>query len=107
MSEEWQNKSFEKTIDFSLEAQKSLLLINGGSAVAILAIVSQHGQKYNLAIPLLVYGIGVIFSVLCLFLTRLAQDYFTDRKEKSGNFVNSLIHFFYCAYPLLLWLCLY
>jgi len=66
------------TITYGKEALKSIIIINGGAAVALLALVSQvakgsHGIVPPLSIALVWFGGGVLAGALATGLAYLSQ----------------------------------
>lgn len=85
--------SFESTIKFADIAIRSLLVLNGGAALAILSFAA-HGFKQEghsaLSQSVLIFGIGAACSVLTAGLAYLAQSLFGHRYNKAGYFAQAL-----------------
>jgi hypothetical protein len=98
---EWLQSSFRALIDFSVVAIRSLILINGGAVVAILAFLSNvwkaDGQAGGLSIakaitgPLAYFIGGLVAAIATSMFAYLAQMLFTERrKEKEGQMQSPL-----------------
>lgn len=95
--EDFEKISVEKTLDFSLAAQKSLFMLNGSAAIALLAFwgnAKEHtfNREFGWAIALLAAACAL--SVIGMFMTREAQSKFTDINKAAGEFLNRWITIF-------------
>ena len=95
--EDFEKISVEKTLDFSLAAQKSLFMLNGSAAIALLAFwgnAKEHtfNRDFGWAIALLAAACAL--SVIGMFMTREAQSKFTDINKAAGEFLNRWITIF-------------
>jgi hypothetical protein len=74
---EFANNANKAAIDSGTLTVKSILLVNGGSCVAILAFIGTLATKYRpisaFALPLIVFAVGAGFSILAS-----AAGYFTN-----------------------------
>jgi hypothetical protein len=85
-------ESFKATIESGRETLNSIVLINGGAVVAILGFlgaVAVKGTEAQLAgwltLPLLLFGLGVLFGSFGFGLRYLSQALYTGKIEKYGN----------------------
>ena len=85
---------FEAAIRFGEMAIKSLLILNGGSALALIAFLGQmssssSSQTTTAALffwPLLCFGVGAAFSTLSAMMAYVAQiTYVESEYHKLGN----------------------
>lgn len=91
-----QMEGFRGTINFATLAIKSLILVNGAAAIALLTFVGHlwAGDPNGLAAPRLahelkcsfiLFGAGVGTGVLCAGLSYLAQAFFVERIPHNGR----------------------
>lgn len=82
-----QIKSFEATIQFAVSAIKSLIIINGGAAIACVTIIGSAIRNptdansiivINFSGPITYFLLGVSFAVLAGMIAYLAQYFFTQ-----------------------------
>jgi hypothetical protein len=73
--------SFKSTLDFGTHATRGMLVLNGASAIALLAFLgSSRATDWHigmLALALGTFAAGAFFSVLGMALTYLGQSFFT------------------------------
>lgn len=84
-------ESFGKTLLFSAEAGKSLVCINGGAAVAMLAFCGNYIAETTCwsMIAIICFAIGSLLGVLVLYSAYMAQGRFTDMKKEEGHRFNT------------------
>ena len=82
-----QIKSFEATIQFAVSAIKSLIIINGGAAIACVTIIGSAIRNptdansiivTNFSGPITYFLLGVFFAVFAGIIAYLAQYFFTQ-----------------------------
>lgn len=80
-------KSFEATIQFAVSAIKSLIIINGGAAIACVTIIGSAIRNptdansiivINFSGPITYFLLGVFFAVFAGIIAYLAQYFFTQ-----------------------------
>ena len=72
---------FEATIRFADIAIRSLLILNGGAALALLTFAgnaASRGQQISFEWSLLAFGIGAAFSVATAGFSYLSQSLYTE-----------------------------
>ena len=85
--------SAEATIKFADITIRSLLILNGGAALAVLSFASniaKTGGSNALASSVFYFGIGAACSVATAALSYFAQSFFTHVWEKSGYLFQGL-----------------
>ncbi len=90
-------ETFKATINAGQNAIKSMVIINGGAAVALLAFVGNiWSNKGNLSgikglsWGLLFFVIGVLLAGIVSALTYLAQRAYSENNSKNGNYINNI-----------------
>ena len=81
--ETWQTP-FEAMIRFADITIRSLLLLDGGSALALLSFAgsaASHGDRVRFVPSLVAFGIGAALSVLTAFLAYLTQIAHAERDD--------------------------
>jgi hypothetical protein len=88
---------FKSVIQSGHAALKSLFLLNGGAAVAVLALVGHlstsaiaAAQVNRFAIPLSSFAVGLTFAAAASGLTYLVQRAFAGRKKRLGERLNNI-----------------
>jgi hypothetical protein len=88
---------FKSVIQSGHAALKSLFLLNGGAAVAVLALVGHlstspiaAGQVNKFACPLLWFAVGLTFAAIASGLTYLVQRAYAGRNRRRGGQLNAL-----------------
>ncbi len=83
------SKEFDAVISFAQTALKVPILINGGAAIAILALIgntwSKNSITTNLAGSLLFFSIGVLVAAIGSGAAYIAQLFFLRGKEGSAG----------------------
>lgn len=93
-------EEFKSVIAVGQTALKSMFLLNGGAAVAVLAFAghiatsSQSSSIQPLALPLACFVAGLLLITIASGLTYLAQRAYSRRHRKLGNRLNATIIFF-------------
>jgi hypothetical protein len=93
-----QSELFKSVIQSGQAALKSMFLLNGGAAVAVLALVGHlstsattAGQVDKFAFPLLFFASGLGFAALASGGTYLVQRAYSARKRRRGTRLNNLV----------------
>ncbi len=86
---DWELESFKAIIAFANITIRSLLLINGGALVALLAFFGNTWKDSHSVIVLSIpsmkaYLLGLVFAVLVSGVAYIAQHYFTRQQNKAG-----------------------
>jgi hypothetical protein len=88
---------FRSVIQSGQAAVKSLFLLNGGAAVAVLALVGHLGTSAitaglvnKFACPLLWFASGLVLAATASCFTYLVQTAFAARKNQRGRLLNYL-----------------
>jgi len=88
---------FRSVIQSGHAARKSLFLLNGGAAVAVLALVGHlstsaitAGLVNKFACPLLWFAVGLVLAATASCFTYLVQTAFAARKKRRGRLLNYL-----------------
>ena len=89
-------ENFRSVILLGQNALKSAFLMNGGATVALLAFLgklSDHQSEMipNFASSLMIFVVGVLFTVLASGGTYLSQYQYADGKEKSGHILRLIV----------------
>lgn len=100
--------SFESVISTSQNALKSILMLNGGAVVALLAFVGATWDKFTnpdmaktLLIAMVLFNFGVLWSSVAFGFTYLGQRAYHYNKDKTGDVCFWLsIYWVVCAYIL-------
>lgn len=92
-NEDFEKISYEKVMEFYLEAQKCLFFLNGSAAIALLAFWGNMNEAVRreiwLWIPILLFAFGSVLSVLGMFLTREGRLRYGHGQFKAGDYVNT------------------
>jgi hypothetical protein len=88
---------FRSVIQSGHAALKSLFLLNGGAAVAVLALVGHlstspiaAGQVNKFACPLAWFTVGLVLAATASCFTYLVQTAFAARQKRRGRLLNYL-----------------
>jgi len=83
----------KSVLEAGKSALQSLLIINGGAVVALLGVLSNLVGKTNgsefavrLALPLLLFGIGVLAGAIGFALRYLSQACYSESDEEKDNY---------------------
>ncbi len=83
--------AFEAVIRFADITIRSLLLLNGGSALALLSFAgnaASHGDRLRFVPSLIAFGVGAALSVLTAGLAYLAQNTFVEfQRERLADWI--------------------
>src|SRR5215213_4133179 len=90
MADDWDRFNLEKAIDYSVEAIKASMLLNGGAAIALMTLVGAVSGKTELAVDLNVsqvkaalayFGKGLGVGVLTFVAAYLSQIFFFHHNQ--------------------------
>ena len=82
------NESFKATIQLAISLLKTIMLLNGAAAVAILSFIGNYKNKLNIDFitnSLLIYVVGVLLSAIAYGLSYLAQYHYTYSPASVGD----------------------
>jgi len=81
-------ESFKATIQLAVSLLKTIMLLNGAAAVAILSFIGNYKNELNvqfIKLSLLVYVLGVLLSACAYGLAYLSQYHYTYSPDKVGD----------------------
>ena len=94
MQNEINLRSWQAVIDAGRRVVSSIILINGGAAVAVLSFIGAAAVKPEigtlvslLRLPLLDFGLGVLAGLITLALAYLGQAAYHTERESTGNWL--------------------
>lgn len=82
------NESFKATVQLAISLLKTIMLLNGAAAVAILSFIGNYKSKLNIEYitnALLIYVVGVLLSAIAYGLSYLAQYHYTYSPVSVGD----------------------
>jgi hypothetical protein len=89
---------FKSVIQSGQAALKSLFLLNGGAAVAVLALIGHlststiaAAQVNKFAVPLLSFACGLAFAAMASGFTYLVQRAYSTRNRRHGERLNHVV----------------
>jgi uncharacterized integral membrane protein len=92
MDEEWYLQSAAHTIESAREGTKAALLINGGAAIALLALLGGHGAEGALKIDVSIlrwalgsFSLGVASATAIFLFSYLSQGHYTKNDVVNGD----------------------
>jgi hypothetical protein len=91
------NRLFDSVVTAGKEAIQSLLVINGGGCVALLALMGQLAPKLNggdlvhaFGVPLLGFACGLVAASLLACLSYLTQSAYNAKRPKAAKIIRWL-----------------
>jgi hypothetical protein len=88
---------FKSVIQSGESARKSFFLLNGGAAVAVLALIGHlstsattAAQVNKFAVPLLFFACGLLFAAMASGGTYLVQKAYADSRKRRADVINML-----------------
>lgn len=82
MADRASDQHLELAVKLSIEALKSLLLLNGGAATALIAL-SDKSEKSDYGIAIILFGLGAILSVLAFIFGYFSQLQYANSRWAS------------------------
>jgi hypothetical protein len=89
---------FKSVIGSGQAALKSFFLLNGGAAVAVLALIGHlstsattAGQVNKYALPLVSFACGLVFTSMAAGGTYLVQKAYAEKRKRWANRFNTLV----------------
>jgi len=67
------DKHFELAVELSRDALKALLIVNGGAATALIALMDKTDAKHNYASAVICFAAGAVSAVICYCLGYFSQ----------------------------------
>jgi hypothetical protein len=88
---------FKSVIQSGESARKSFFLLNGGAAVAVLALIGHFStsattaaQVNKFAVPLLFFACGLLFAAMASGGTYLVQKAYADSRKRRAEVFNTI-----------------
>jgi hypothetical protein len=76
---------FELAVTLSRDALKSLLIVNGGAATALIALMDKANGSRNYTTAILLFGAGTVGAVMSACFGYFSQLNFANHIALSGN----------------------
>src|SRR5665213_2807589 len=80
-------KHFEFAVDLARDALKALLLVNGGAATALVALMDKTDRAHNYTGSILFFAAGAVVAVISSCLGYFSQLHYANHRmeHESGN----------------------
>jgi hypothetical protein len=79
-------KHFEFAVNLARDALKSLLLVNGGAATALIALTDKTNGSKDYSGAIILFGVGAVFSVVSTCFGYFSQlNYANHRMEMEDD----------------------
>lgn len=69
---------FSYAVNIALEAVKSLLLVNGGAATALIALTNKGESSVDYSMPVLSFGAAAILNCIVMVIGYFSQLYYAN-----------------------------
>jgi hypothetical protein len=79
------DKHFEHAVTLSRDALKSLLIVNGGAATALIALMDKTNDAHDYTIAILWFGAGAVGAVLSSCFAYFSQLSYANSVLRSGH----------------------
>lgn len=76
---------FQLAVGISIEALKSLLLLNGGAATALIALMGRSTGSPNYTFSVLFFGLGALLAVLSFVAGYFSQLAYANHRLECEN----------------------
>ena len=73
MNDNTSEQHFSFAVNIAIEAIKSLLLVNGGAATALIALTSKDRSSADFGLAVLLFGAAALFNALTLVVGYFSQ----------------------------------
>ena len=76
-------KHFELAVELSRDAQKALLLVNGGAATALVALMEKTGTAHNFTAAIIYFAAATVSSVIASCFGYFSQLNYANHRLSS------------------------
>jgi hypothetical protein len=83
-------KHFEMAVDLARDTLKGLLLVNGGAAIALIALMDKSGSGKDYTGAVLWFAAGAVFAVVSSTFGYLSQLHYANHRMDSDQRMHTL-----------------
>ncbi|QGP78117.1 hypothetical protein [Sphingobium sp. CAP-1] len=80
MSDDSSDHHFALTVNIAVEALKSLLIVNGGAATALIALTDKKASGSNFGLSILLFGLAALFNAVTLVVGYFSQLSYSNHR---------------------------
>ncbi|MGD0189448.1 MAG: hypothetical protein ABSD74_01770 [Rhizomicrobium sp.] len=84
-SQDEADQSFALAINFSVEMHKAFLILNGGAATALVALMSKDARAPNFTLAVLSFGGGAVATVGAMAIAYCANLSYANHRQDIAN----------------------
>jgi type III secretory pathway component EscT len=83
-------KHFEMAVDLARDALRGLLLVNGGAATALIALMDKSGGRHDYTFAILWFAAGSVAAVISSLLGYFSQLYYANHRTSNNTRMHAL-----------------